>query len=60
MYITYNMYIYLCGIYIYIYIRAKLTYIYIYIYIYIYELNFIHYRGQWDHLNVTNPDVKYA
>ena len=24
------------------------------------KLNFIHYRGQWDHLNVTNPDVKYA
>ena len=24
------------------------------------ELNFIYYRGQWDHLNVTNPDVKCA
>ena len=22
--------------------------------------SFIHYRGQWDYLNVTNPDVKYA
>ena len=24
------------------------------------KLNFIHYKGQWDYLNVTKPDVKYA